>query len=55
MFLILKTTYFTGYVDDNTSFVVRDSITNIIKFLEEIVKNLNLLKIGDLHINNSLS
>ena len=40
MFLILKTTYFTGYVDDNTPFVVRDSITNIIKFLEEIEENL---------------
>ena len=25
MFLILKITYFTGYADDNTSFVSRDN------------------------------
>ena len=35
LFLILKTTYFTGYADDNTPFVVRD-----IKALEEIGENL---------------
>ena len=80
MFLILKGTYFTGYADDNTPFVVRDNITNVIKAFGEIEETLvnwfsnnemklntnkyhlllnsqepNTLKIGDLHINNSLS
>ena len=80
MFLILKGTYFTGYADDNTPFVVRDNIKDVIKALEEIGESLvnwfsnnemklntdkchlllngqepNTLKIGDLHINNSLS
>ena len=79
MFLILKGTCFTGYADDNTPFVVRDNITDVIKALEEIGERLvnwfsnneiklntdkchlllniqgsNALKIGDLHINNSL-
>ena len=36
MLLILKGKYFTGYADDNTPFVVRDSITDVIKALEEI-------------------
>ena len=40
MFLILKTTYFNGYVDDNTPFVVRDNLTGVIKVLEEIGENL---------------
>ena len=40
MFLILKATYFTGYADDNTPFMVRDSIADVIKALEEIGKNL---------------
>ena len=80
MFLILKATYFTGYPDDNTLFVVTDNIADVIKALEEIGEDLlnwflnnekklntdkcrlllnsqepNTLKIGDLHINNSLS
>ena len=80
MFLILNTTYFTGYADDKTPFVVRDNITHVIKALEKMGENLvnwfsnnkmklntdkchlllniqepNILKIGDLHINNSLS
>ena len=79
MFLMLKTTYFTGYADDNTPFVVGDNITDVIKALEETGENLvnwfsnnemklntnkchlllnnqepNTLKIGNLHINNSL-
>ena len=29
MFLILKGTYFTGYADDNTPFVVGDNITDV--------------------------
>ena len=40
MFLILKTTSFTGYVDDNTPFVVRENATNVIKALEYIGENL---------------
>ena len=31
MFLALNTTYVTGYADDNTSFVVRDNIADVIK------------------------
>ena len=40
MFLILKTTNFTGYADDNTPFVVRENTTNNIKVLEDIGENL---------------
>ena len=39
MFLILKTTYFTGYADDNTPFVVRYNIKDVIKALEEVGQN----------------
>ena len=38
MFLILKATYFTGYADHNTPFVVSGNIANVIKTLEEIGK-----------------
>ena len=40
MFLILKTTSFTGFADDNTPFVVRENTTNVIKALEDIGENL---------------
>ena len=40
MFLILNTTYFAGYADDNTPFVIRDNIGDAIKALEEIGENL---------------
>ena len=40
MFMILKATYFTGYANNNTPFVVRDNITDVIKALEEIVEKL---------------
>ena len=40
MFLMLKATYFTGYADDTTPFVVRDNITNVTKAVEEIGENL---------------
>ena len=43
MFLILKTTSFTGYADDNTlntPFVVRENTDNVIKALEDIGENL---------------
>ena len=40
MFLILNTTCFAGYADDNTPFVVRDNIADVIKALEEIGENL---------------
>ena len=43
MFLILNTTYFTGYADHNTSFVVRDNIVVVIKALEKIGENLKLV------------
>ena len=43
MFLILNTTYFTGYADDNTSFVVRDNIADVIRALEKIGENLKLV------------
>ena len=80
MFLILNTTYFTGYADDNQPFVVRDNKADVIKTLEEKGENIlkwfsnneiklntnkfylifnrqkpNTLKIGNLHISNSLS
>ena len=67
MFLILKGTYFTGYADDNTPFVVRDNIVDVIKALEEIGESLvnwfsnNEMKLNTdkchllLHINNCLS
>ena len=31
VFLILEATYITGYADDNTAFVVRDNIADVIK------------------------
>ena len=40
MFLILKATHFTSYADDNTPFVIRDDIADVIKVLEEIGENL---------------
>ena len=40
MFLKLQTTYFIGYADDNTSFVVRDNIADATKALEKIRENL---------------
>ena len=40
MLQILKATYFTGYADDNTLFVVRDNISDIIKALEETGESL---------------
>ena len=40
MFLILKGTYFTDYVDDNTPFVVRDNIKDVIKAVDEIGERL---------------
>ena len=40
MFLILNTTYFTGFAYDKTPFVVRDNIANVIKALEEKEENL---------------
>ena len=40
MFLLLKTTYFTGYADDNTPFVVKYNTADAIKALEKIGENL---------------
>ena len=47
MFLILKTTYFTGYADDNTPFVVRDNLENVIKALEEIGEDFSNLVLSN--------
>ena len=40
MFLVLNTTYFAGYANDSTPFVVRDNIADVIKALEQIGENL---------------
>ena len=40
MFLFLHETQFTGYADDNTPFVVRDNIPDVISALEEIGEKL---------------
>ena len=39
--MILKTTYFTVYVDYNISFAVSENTTDILKALEEIGENLS--------------
>ena len=36
MFLFLHEAQFTGYADDNTPFVVRDNIPDVISALQEI-------------------
>ena len=52
MFLILNTTYFTGFADDNTPFVVRDNIADVIKALEEIGENLvNRFSNNEMNLN----
>ena len=40
MFLILIATFFTGYADGNTPFVVTDNTADVIKALEEVGENL---------------
>ena len=40
MFLILKTTYFTVYADDNTPLVVRDNVADVIKALGKLGEDL---------------
>ena len=50
MFLILKTTYFTGYADNNTHLLDTNKCHLILNSQEP-----NTLKIGDLHMNNTLS
>ena len=40
MFLNLRTTYFAGYADDNTSLVISDNIKDIISAFEEIGEKL---------------
>ena len=39
IFLILQTASFTSYADNNTPFVVRDSISNVTTALQEIGEN----------------
>ena len=51
-FLILSITYFTGFADDNTPFVVRDNIADVIKALEEIGENLvNWFSNNEMNLN----
>ena len=38
--MILKTTSFSGYADDNTPFVVRKNTINVVKALEDIDETL---------------
>ena len=38
--MFLKGTYFTGYADDSTPFVVRDNIRDVIKTLDEVGESL---------------
>ena len=52
MFLILNTTYFSGYADGNSPFVVRDNIADVIKALEEIGVNiLNWFSNNEIKLN----
>ena len=39
MFLMLNIMYFTGFAYDNTPFMVRDNIADVIKALEQIGEN----------------
>ena len=43
MFLFLPETQFIGYADDNTPFLVRDNIPDVISALSEIGENFNLV------------
>ena len=52
MFLILNTTYFTGFADDNTPFVVRDNIADVIKTFGEIGEKLvNWFSNNEMNLN----
>ena len=52
MFLIIKGTYFTNYVDDNTPFKVKDNIKDVKKALEEIGESLvNLFLNNEIMLN----
>ena len=52
MFLIINTTFFTGYSDGNSPFVVRDNIADVIKALEEIGVNiLNWFSNNEIKLN----
>ena len=42
MFLFLPETQFIGYADDNTPFVVRDNIPDVISALSEIGEKLSI-------------
>ena len=44
VFLIIKTTYFTGYADDNTPLVVGDNTTDVMKAVEEIGEILSVFR-----------
>ena len=50
--MILKTTYYSSYADDNTPFMVRDNITDVIKALEEIEENLGSWFLNKIQFSN---
>ena len=52
MFLIVKTTSFSCYADDNTPSAVRENTTTVVKALEDIGKNLiKLLSDNQMKLN----
>ena len=52
--LIVRATYFTGYADDRTSFVVTDNIADIVKALEEIGEDfLNCFLNSEMNLNTN--
>ena len=52
MFLMLDTTYFTGFADNKTPFEVRDNLAHVIKALEEIGDKLvNWFENNEMNLN----
>ena len=52
MYLILIATFFTGYPDGNTPFVVRDNTADVMKALEEVGENLvNQVSNNEMNLN----
>ena len=54
MFLIINTTFFTGYSDGNSPFAVRGNIADVVKALEEIGENiLNWFSNNEIKLNTN--
>ena len=53
MFMILKTTYFTVYADDNTLFLVRDNVADVTKALGKLGED--LLNWNEMKLNTNKS